>query len=183
MERVYLPPEAEAIGLRARRFIPDPDEVGMNGARTHMDRRFVLEPLRSLRQTLAGEWLIKGLLPSHGLAAIYGPPGCGKSFVALDCTMHIAAGIDWSGRKVKQAGVVYVAAEGGTGVRKRAVANCSEKRIPADAPFALITTAPNLGTQDGDAETLINDIQDQCAELRIHGQGGVARDLLAGQRV
>jgi hypothetical protein len=141
-------------------------------------RRFAFEPLWTLQPTLEGEWRIKGLLPSHGLAALYGPPGCGKSFVALDACLHVAAGLSWSGRKVKQAPVVYLAAEGGTGVRNRATAAVRERRIPSDTQFHLITTPPNLGTADGDAALLIREIREQAAALGIQ-PGIVVLDTLA----
>ena len=38
------------------------------------------------------EWLIRGLLPKHGLAALYGPSGAGKSFLMLDIACAIAGG-------------------------------------------------------------------------------------------
>lgn len=140
--------------------------------------RFVLEPLASIEPALTGAWLIKGLLPSHGLAAVYGPPGCGKSFVTLDAMLHVAAGLEWAGRKVKQTGVVYIAAEGGVGFRKRVVAARNTRHIPKHVPFALITSAPNLGTEQSDAPALIEAIKTQSATLGFV-PGVVVLDTLA----
>jgi RecA-family ATPase len=128
-------------------------------------RRFLLETLATIRPVLDGEWLIKGLMPSRGLMAVYGPPGSAKTFLVQDAVLHVAAGLRWCGRKVRKVGVVYVAAEGGTGARKRIAAAQAERGIPASADFALVTAAPNLGAQDGDAEILISDIRAQLAEL------------------
>lgn len=66
------------------------------------------------------QWLVRGVLPKEGLAAIYGPPGSGKSFLALDLLANIAAGRDWFCNTVKStAPIVYVALEGEAGVARR----------------------------------------------------------------
>jgi len=127
--------------------------------------RFALEPLADIEPILTGSWLIKGLLPSHGLAVVYGPPGCGKSFVTLDAALHVAVGRSWAGCKVKAGGVVYIASEGGAGFRKRVAAARREHRIDPAAPFALVTTAPNLGTAQGDVPDLVRSIREQCQAL------------------
>jgi len=54
----------------------------------------------------------------------YGPSGAGKSFHTLDKGLHIAAGIPFQGRPVKQGVVVYVAGEGRAGINKRIRAWC-----------------------------------------------------------
>lgn len=65
------------------------------------------------------EWLIDHAVPEGGLAVIYGPPGVGKTFVALDMVLKIATGMDWFGKKVKKQLPLYVSAEGGSGIGKR----------------------------------------------------------------
>ena len=66
------------------------------------------------------QWLIHGVLPLQGTAAIFGAPGTGKSFLALDLAARISEGIDqWFGIGTKQRDVVYMALEGGGGIRKR----------------------------------------------------------------
>lgn len=63
---------------------------------------------------------LRGLLPAAGIAAIYGEPGSGKSFLVLDMAIAIGNGrADWFGMKVKAAPVVYIALEGRGGVSKR----------------------------------------------------------------
>lgn len=63
---------------------------------------------------------VRGLLPRHGVAAIYGEAGSGKSFLVIDLIFAIAAGhYEWFGIKVKQAPVVYVGLEGRSGISKR----------------------------------------------------------------
>lgn len=63
--------------------------------------------------------MIRGLLTFDSEAWLIGPPGSKKSFVALDLACHVANGMAWQGRKVQQARVVIIAAEGGGGIGKR----------------------------------------------------------------
>src|SRR5690606_8972101 len=86
-----------------------------------------------------GSWLIKGVLPSSGLAAFYGPSRAGKSFLALEWFLRIAHGDDVLGFKTRQVGVAYVGAEAANGIRKRIRAWLVENgREDDEAPFALI---------------------------------------------
>jgi hypothetical protein len=68
----------------------------------------------------APTWMIDRIIPSGGLVAIYGAPGCGKSFVALDIAFSIATAQAWQGHEVQPGHVLYLAAEGGAGMSKRA---------------------------------------------------------------
>lgn len=65
------------------------------------------------------EWLVKGALPSKGIAVIYGPSGSGKSFLCIDLAIAIASGKSWFGKRVKAAPVVYAALEGEAGLKQR----------------------------------------------------------------
>lgn len=66
------------------------------------------------------DWLVENMLPEEALIGLYAPPESLKSFLALDWAMSIAAGRDWNGRPVKQGYVVYISAEGGSGIGRRA---------------------------------------------------------------
>lgn len=68
-------------------------------------------------------FVVQGVLPETGLAAIYGPPASGKTFLALDLAAHIASGENsWFGRRVFKRPVVYLALEGGRGLKNRCAA-------------------------------------------------------------
>lgn len=56
--------------------------------------------------------LISKMLYRDSLARIYGAPGSGKSFVAMDIALSIAQGKWWGGVRQDAAPVVYVMAEG-----------------------------------------------------------------------
>lgn len=64
-------------------------------------------------------WLVDAHIPYGGVVCMYGPPGEGKSFVAIDLALSVAAGLPWQGRRTQPGEVVYIAAEGGFGIPQR----------------------------------------------------------------
>jgi len=123
--------------------------------------KFTLIRYENILPVLEEEWIIDDLLPSSGLGVIYGPPGCGKSFFALDLMLHAASGTPYGGRTTKKARVVYIASEGQTGFLKRVTAAGEALKLnPADdVQFALIPVAPNLGMDSTDLALLIEAIK------------------------
>lgn len=84
-------------------------------------------------------WAIKRVLPQQGVAAIYGPSGSGKSFLALDLGLAIAEGSRWFGNRVCDLPVVYVGLEGESGVTNRVQAWTMEhqRNVPDTFRFLL----------------------------------------------
>jgi hypothetical protein len=123
------------------------------------------------------EWLVDDIFPRVGLACIYGGPGAVKTFILLDLFLRIARGGLWGHREVAQAPVIYIAAEGSGGVKKR-IAGLkqahADQGLPADFPFFLVTVAPNLGTGEADLKELIANIE--AAGIR---PGAIALDTAA----
>ena len=136
--------------------------------------KFVLEPFSRIQFDAKAEWLVKKILPRQGVAAIYGRFGSFKSFIAADIALSVACGKEWAGRRVTGAPVVYIAAEGAAGFRKRIAGMKARGEVPIDLPFFLIGAAPNLGTDKGDLETLADDIE--CAGV---APGLIVLDTLA----
>ena len=69
------------------------------------------------------KWLVKKWVQENALIMVHGPSGGGKTFVVLDWSLHMAAGIpEWHGHKVKAGPVVYLAGEGHHGLRGRVAA-------------------------------------------------------------
>lgn len=100
--------------------------------------------------------LVKGLLDQGTLSVMYGPSNVGKTFVAMDIAFHIAAGLKWDGLKVSRGTVLYVAAEGGAGARKRS--DALMRRYRAEGPgadFQLVLASLNLLDPKADLEPLI----------------------------
>lgn len=68
-------------------------------------------------------WLVKKWIQSDALIMVHGPSGGGKTFVVLDMCLRIASSIDeWSGHKVKNGNVIYLAGEGHHGLKARIAA-------------------------------------------------------------
>ncbi len=70
----------------------------------------------------ATRWAVKGLIPADSVGFLFGASGTFKSFVALDLALSISHGLQWLGRRTVSGPAVYVAAEGGTGLWRRALA-------------------------------------------------------------
>jgi hypothetical protein len=93
------------------------------------------------------QWLIKGLVPEKSLGFIYGPPGSGKSFIALGQSLSIACELEeWWGRKIERYGaVVYISSEGQADMKFRIAAWEQQNQLLADpAPFYLIRQSINF---------------------------------------
>jgi hypothetical protein len=81
--------------------------------------RFKLYSVPELFDLPTPDWLIEGVIGVGALASLYGPSGEGKTFLALDWALSVAAGEEWLGRSVRPGAVIYVAAEGGRSIGKR----------------------------------------------------------------
>lgn len=86
-------------------------------------------------------WLIKNVLLEHGTTTLFAESGAGKSFVAIDMALHIAAGKEWQGHKTKVGHVAYIAAEGVDGFTYRVKAWVNHHKVrPAEGgSFHVIT--------------------------------------------
>ncbi len=65
-------------------------------------------------------WTVRDVLPETGLAVIYGEPGSGKTFIALDLAAKISSGCaDWFGHRLTKQRVIFAALEGSRGIQRR----------------------------------------------------------------
>lgn len=104
-------------------------------------------------------WMVRGVLPLDGLAALYGPSGSGKSFLVLDVAAAVAGGAyDWFGRRVTQCPVTYCALEGEAGMGKRVNAWSLHNKKPVPACLRFITQPVDL-LNAGDVADLAKAVQ------------------------
>jgi AAA domain len=87
----------------------------------------------------AKSWNVHRLLGAGEVSCWFGPPGSGKSVLAEDIGLHIAAGKAWHGRAVRNGAVLYVALERAAVVGRRALAFGIEYRLTGSKlPFAVL---------------------------------------------
>ena len=113
---------------------------------------YTLEELLALKPPA---WLVEGVIPELGLVALYGSPGDGKSFLALDMALSIASGVPWQGHQVQKGFVVYISAEGGAGLGKRVGAWLAHQQIlPEEYQFLLLNFVTSAVRVNPDSEDL-----------------------------
>ena len=108
------------------------------------------------------EWMIEGVIPEKALAMMYGEPGCGKTFIALDMALSVAHKAEWQGQTVLGGNVVYVAGEGVGGLKKRIAAWHQHRELPQKAPFTVVPIAVDLMDENNaqDLQTTIQAVAD-----------------------
>lgn len=137
--------EAEDLGALIR---------AMQGSRMDSPPQDVaLEWFADIQPALGGRYLVKGVLDTGTMSAIYGPSNSGKTFFALDLAFHIATGQQWRGHRVNRAAVLYLAAEGGRGVQNRIAAIKSHTGVEA-VPMALRRAGLDLLNKQADLQRI-----------------------------
>jgi KaiC/GvpD/RAD55 family RecA-like ATPase len=100
------------------------------------------------------EWLIEGVLTAGGLSCLFGPPGRGKTFLALDFAFSIASGKAWVGREVKKGAVWYVAGEGVYDLQPRKKSWQEDRGVKSVPTFYAIRGDINMADPSWVAELL-----------------------------
>lgn len=108
--------------------------------------RFRVLTAKQLGELPDPTWLVEGILPAGGFGLLFGPPGIGKTFVALDLAMCVATGTRWMRRAVRGGPVVYLALESLSGLKLRVAAWRAhwEKEESEDRHLRFVGEAPNL---------------------------------------
>ena len=123
-----------------------------NGTTPRKDR-FQITLFDDVDQTVTKEEIVQGVLGAGEFSLFVAKPGMGKSVLVGDIGMHIAAGIDWHGKKVKQGLVVFFAAERKK-ITERRVAAWRKKHGVSGIPFVIVGGKLDLTTGLIDAKTL-----------------------------
>lgn len=131
---------------------------------------------------VAPTWLVKGLLPNRGLGLLIGESQAGKSFLAIHAAVCVARGLPFFGKKTKPGAVLYIAAEGGSGVlpRIQAADEAMGGTMPANhllragaaplarAPIKVVVETPNL-SRDGDPAALARTLRAAARDISEAG--------------
>jgi hypothetical protein len=100
-------------------------------------------------------WMVQDVLPANGLIGLFGPPGVGKSFGALDLALCVASGTPWHGKATIPGFVLYVSAEGTAGLGKRVMAWLETQDQDVDGPdIAWVTEAVPIYSDSEPLEVL-----------------------------
>lgn len=138
---------------------------------------FPLMTLAELRAMPPVEWLVENLLTRTGLGVLYGPPGAGKSFAALELAACVARGQPFHGLAVEQGAAIYIAGEGVGGIGKRVKALEAARGWHGDAPLYLLGQAVAFAEQ-GEVERLMQTISARGERVALVVVDTVARALL-----
>ena len=114
-------------------------------------------------------WLIDDMVIEQSFGFIYGPPGCLKTFIALNMALSFAtAQAKWWGRDIRRSGaVIYIASEGVASLKFRLMA--WERRYRTEvrsAPFYLLHKPINFMKPD-DVTTLLNTVDEIAARIAV----------------
>ncbi len=149
---------------------PEPD-VGLEPEKVAPDIKPTGLPLiyfQDVKPALKSEDFIEGLLIKAAMSVTYGPSNCGKTFFMADLALHVALGLEWRGREVEQAGVIYCAMEGAHGIQNRVAAFALTCGLAGqEIPFAIIPVSLNLLDANADTSRLIDAIAEAAARMAI----------------
>lgn len=111
--------------------------------------RYALLSVNDLYASPPMRWIVKGLIPLAGIAALYGPSGSGKSFLLIDLALAISTGeIFWFGRRLSAVPITYVCLEGESGLGKRVKAWFTRNKKALPNTLRFVTQPFNLLTDD-----------------------------------
>jgi len=122
-------------------------------------RRYPLLTAAALSETPLAQYRVKNVLPREGIAAIFGPPGVAKSFLALDLAFAVSDSRAWSGYRVAQCDVLYLCLEGQGGLAQRVQAYRERHGQDTGKQIRFITAPFSLLYHD-DVNALVDTIKD-----------------------
>lgn len=141
---------------------PEAVRTCIEGAAAVEVQRFEVLDRDAIMERPDTAYIIKPLIPDHGVTVIHGPSGTNKSFLAIDQAAHIAEGRAWfDDFRVKRRTVAFLVLEGMGGIKRRIQAweRHHGRRFPPGVKFL---PAP-VGGFDLREE---HDVEDLIARLR-----------------
>lgn len=112
--------------------------------------------------------IVEDVICDAQMSVVYGESNCGKTFFASDMALHLATGTPWRGKAVEAGGVIYVAAEGGFGIRNRVAAYRQARGYDGvEVPFGIVPSSVNLLDPKADTPKLISLIQQAADQVAV----------------
>jgi 5S rRNA maturation endonuclease (ribonuclease M5) len=106
------------------------------------------------------DWLVPGLLVEGGTSLLTAKQASFKSFFALDLALCVATGKEWHGRKVKQGTVIYIVAEGSSGMRKRQQAWREHFGVKPEGKEYLVVNEAIMLAEGGKLDEFISEVRE-----------------------
>lgn len=106
------------------------------------------------------QWLVRNYVEADSLALMFGDPGCGKSFAAIDLACCVATGTPWHTNKTNPGAVFYIAGEGQNGLMRRFAAWSQHNDIPLIGAPLFIGHRPAQLCNAGAAAEVANAVDD-----------------------
>jgi hypothetical protein len=106
--------------------------------------------------------IVQSVFGAGTVGVMPGAPNTGKTFLAVNLGVHVAAKEPWFGCKVSGGPVLYVAAEAPGSVKIRARLAARQGFADKRLPFYIVSCAPGLGSEidsPGDTKRLIATIR------------------------
>jgi hypothetical protein len=110
------------------------------------------------------EFLVALLIETSVLALIFGDPGCGKSFIAIDLALCVATGTPFHGHAVKRGPVFYIAGEGFNGLARRFAAWSKARGVDIKGAPLFVSTRPAQFLDAGSAKAVAEAVQGLAAQ-------------------
>jgi len=123
-------------------------------------------------------WLIKAVLEQDCLSVLFGRPGEGKSFLAIDMAASVATGTDWHGKKTTPGAVFYIAGEGQNGLARRFKAWELARGASLENAPLLISSTP-IGLDDPESAIKIKEVVTALADKLKQKPALIVVDTLA----
>ena len=119
---------------------------------------------------IGGPGVVKNWFERDAMSLVYGPWGCCKTFLVLDCALHVSMGKPWGGSRVTPGLTVYCAVEAGRAIQNRIFAFKRHHRLEGvDLPFEAVLSPLDLChrvPEPNDAQrlwTLVKEIEERFA--------------------
>jgi len=168
------------------------DAATMDSAKSKAPSQTVLPPnhdefltYSQLPEPPADEWLIDGILQAQSFAVLYGPAGCGKTFLSLGMGLSVATGTPWLGRQAKRGTVFYIAAEDAARTKRRVDGWLHDRNLPPPTNMFYRLSAPDFTNEEAmktfcDNVKRASDEQGAAALIIVDNLGRVMALLGAG---